>query len=157
LLDRKQMVRRVSSALCEYTMWKLRLQVALETGSYNVVASMTRCDRSCEFGQWLHGSEIDAETKAGMPYKVVRRLHAECHEAASRVLIQARADNMDRAQALLAGEFSERSDKFVRALMKWRGELMMRKQTRRMSPSLRRRHLARNILERGSRFVRGYH
>lgn len=51
-------------------------------------------------------------------------MHAEFHECAARVLELALKGNAREAQALLDGEFKERSEKVVRALNKWKGELL---------------------------------
>lgn len=58
-----------------------------------------------------------------MPYKVIRRLHAEFHECASRVLEMALSGDKDGAMAVLEGEYAARSHKLITALSKWRREL----------------------------------
>ena len=50
-------------------------------------------------------------------------MHAEFHQCAGDVLAMAIADQKDKALALLEGEYTERSEKLVRALTKWRGEV----------------------------------
>ena len=61
--------------------------------------------------------------RSGKPYQVIKRLHAEFHECASRVLTLALEKRNDDAIALLDGEYRERSDKLIRALNKWQREL----------------------------------
>ena len=63
-------------------------------------------------------------TRAGKPYQVVRRLHAEFHQSAADVLRLALAARKADADAMFQGTFAERSDKLVRALTKWKGELL---------------------------------
>jgi hypothetical protein len=113
----------IKNAMGAHGAWKLKLRTAISTGRSDFKPAQVRCDDGCAFGQWLHGSGIDRETKQGMPYKVVRRLHAEFHQCAGDVLAMAIADQKDKALALLEGEYTERSEKLVRALTKWRGEV----------------------------------
>ncbi|NOT73031.1 MAG: CZB domain-containing protein [Hyphomicrobium sp.] len=117
------MIKAIVAALGAHGAWKLRLRTAVATGASTVTPKQAGCDRSCEFGKWLHGSEIDPATKSGMPYKVVSRLHKEFHDCASHVLDAAVTGKKDQANALLGGEFNQRSEKLAKALTKWRCEL----------------------------------
>ena len=76
------------------------------------------CDNLCEFGRWLYGPSLDLATRSGIPYNVVRRLHAEFHDCAGRVLALALEGKATEAAALLEGEYTARSDKLVVALTK---------------------------------------
>lgn len=58
-----------------------------------------------------------------MPYQVIRRLHAEFHQCAGRVLDRAVAGQAGEARLLLEGEYAQRSEKLMRALGKWKREL----------------------------------
>lgn len=106
-------------------MWKLRLRTAITTGRADISASDACRDDKCAFGNWLHGADIDAQTKAGVPYQVIKRLHAEFHTCAGSVLSNLERGNAAAAVALLDGEYLERTDKLVRALTKWKRELML--------------------------------
>jgi len=121
--NNQAIMKAIAAALGAHGAWKLRLRTAVTTGSSNVTPAQARCDKSCEFGKWLHGHEIDAATKHGMPFKVVSRLHMEFHQCASHVLEKAIVGEKDGARSLLEGEFTQRSSKLGQALTKWRGEL----------------------------------
>lgn len=92
-------------------------------GESDVEPATVRCDDRCAFGLWLNGPTIDGHTRSGKPYQVIHRLHAEFHQAAATVLESALAGRKEHATQILDGEFRERSEKLVRALTKWKGEL----------------------------------
>lgn len=117
------MVNQINDAIGAHGMWKLQLRTAISTGRSHISARDACRDDQCAFGKWLHGADIDATTKAGMPYQVVRRLHAEFHTCAGNVLNQMERGNAPGAIALLDGEYTQRTDKLVRALTKWKREL----------------------------------
>lgn len=116
-------VPQIDAAIGAHGAWKLRLRTAIRNGESELTPSTVCRDDECAFGKWLYSSEIDPATRAGMPYQVIRRLHAEFHQCAGDVLGQALSGQRALAEAKLEGEFTARSDKLVRALTKWKGEL----------------------------------
>jgi len=121
---RSQAVGRLNDAIGAHGAWKLKLRVAMSTGTSEIDPDKACKDDRCPFGRWIHGDEIDAITKQGKPYQVVRRLHAEFHLTAANVLRYAISSRREDAERIFVGEFAERSDKLVRALAKWKGELL---------------------------------
>jgi hypothetical protein len=119
------MLEEMKKAMGAHGAWKLRLRTAISVGKSDAAPSQVKCDNLCEFGKWLYGPSLDTETRSGMPYQVVRRLHAEFHECAGRVLELALRDQKSEALTLLEGEYTERSDTLVRALTKWRREISL--------------------------------
>jgi hypothetical protein len=115
---------QVSNAIGAHGAWKLRLKTAITTGRSDITPEKAACDNECAFGKWLYGDELDAGTKAGLPFQVVKRLHGEFHHSAGSVLALALGGRTADAQALLNGDYTERSDKLVRALSKWKRELI---------------------------------
>lgn len=119
-----EMVEQINNAIGAHGAWKLKLRMAMVSGRSEIDPEKACRDDRCPFGRWIHGDTIDHATKLGKPYEVVRRLHAEFHQSASDVLrlaINARATEAEQA---FNGPFAERSDKLVRALAKWKGELL---------------------------------
>lgn len=112
----------ISNAIGAHGAWKMRLRKAIATRASDLNPMEVRCDDRCEFGKWLYGADIDAATKAGMPYQVVQRLHAEFHQAAAEVIDAATHAQDDLAAALMEEDFTPKSDKLVRALTKWKRE-----------------------------------
>ena len=117
-------IEQLNNAIGAHGAWKLKLRVAIASGQSDVPPEKACRDNRCPFGRWIHGDTIDAATQAGKPYQVVRRLHAEFHQSAANVLEHAIAARKNEAQQAFEGEFTELSDKLVRALAKWKGELL---------------------------------
>ncbi|GLT02289.1 hypothetical protein GCM10007897_36950 [Sphingobium jiangsuense] len=117
------LAQEINNAIGAHGMWKLRLRTAISMGSSDVDPRTACRDDQCPFGKWIHGPTIDTATRAGMPYQVVRRLHREFHESAGKVLSLALSSRAAEADALYNGEFIPRSEKLVRALTKWKGEV----------------------------------
>ena len=116
-------LRHITEAIGAHGTWKLRLRSAIRTRSADITSATASCDDKCAFGQWLYGSQIDPATRASIPYGVVRRLHADFHRSAGNVLFLVERGKSEEAEALMTGEFAQRSEKLVRALNKWKGEL----------------------------------
>lgn len=118
------MIKEINDAIGAHGTWKLKLRTAITMGKSDVEPTTVRCDDRCALGRWLYGSSVEAPTRSGKPYQVVRRLHAEFHQSAATVLEDALAGRKAQAGQILEGEFKERSEKLVRALTKWKGELL---------------------------------
>ncbi|MFC3099288.1 CZB domain-containing protein [Altererythrobacter lauratis] len=114
---------QINAAIGAHGAWKLRLKTAIASGTGDLDWRIVSKDCECAFGKWLHGHEIDAATRASVPYQVVKRLHQEFHIAAGRVVQAVQNGHRQAAQDLMDGEFIPRSEKLVRALTKWKGEL----------------------------------
>lgn len=123
-MSKSSYIEEINAGIGAHGAWKMRLKTAVATGSSTFEPRVVRCDDQCALGKWLYGAQIDPHTKLGMPYKVNKRVHAEFHQCAAQVLELALAGKADDAQALLNGEFKERSEKVVRALSKWKRELL---------------------------------
>ena len=122
-MNAQDITKEINNAIGAHGAWKLRLKTAVQTGSSQATPQQVRCDKSCAFGTWLHDDKIDDRTKGGMPYRVIKRLHAEFHDCASRVIAHASAGRKSEAANLLDGEFAQRSERLTVALNKWRSEL----------------------------------
>ena len=110
----------VSEALAAHGAWKLRLRTALTLRSKVINPAEARCDKSCTFGQWLHGPSIDQEAKLGAHYQAVSQLHRKFHDCAGDVLREMFEGNGKEATALMNGEFYDRSERLTLALKSWR-------------------------------------
>ena len=114
---------QIKDAIGSHGMWTLRLKTAIKVGKSDMEPEVARCDDKCDFGKWLHSDEIDETVRSGAPYRVISRLHSEFHECAADVLDLATSGKPDQATALLEGDFSNQSQKLVRGLRKWKGEV----------------------------------
>lgn len=122
-MSNDSVLNEIQKAIGAHGKWKFNLKLAITHGKSDFEVSKVMCDNLCEFGKWLHGPTIDEEIRAGKPYEVVTRLHAEFHKTAAHVLKLALHGRSEEADALLDGEFSERSAILVKALNKWKAEL----------------------------------
>lgn len=122
-MSNASMIKEITNAIGAHGAWKMRLRTAISLGTSEMQPGHVRCDDRCDFGKWIHGSSIDVQTRAGKPYEVVTRLHREFHHTAANVLEHALNKNKAQAEHIMQNEFTERSEKLVRALTKWKGEL----------------------------------
>ena len=77
---------QINAAIGAHGAWKVRLKAAINTGTCDVTPAVASCDDKCAFGGWLYGPTISQTTRTGVPYQVIRRLHAEFHQCAGQVL-----------------------------------------------------------------------
>jgi len=78
----------IDRALLTYGEWTRRLARAIdENGGGLSVSDVSRDDR-CELGNWLH-VQADADIRSLPIYERVRRLHADFHAEAGRILAMA--------------------------------------------------------------------
>lgn len=122
-MSHPSMTRAIADAIGA---WKFKLKSAVMRGESTLSPRTVERDDCCDFGRWLYGPTIGGTTRNSIPYKVVRRLHAEFHMCAADVLAKAISGERDAAAALLDGAFAERSHRLVTALTKWKLELGQR-------------------------------
>jgi len=122
MMSNENLINQINNAIGAHGSWKIKLRTAVNKGHSTHNIDEVRCDDKCAFGKWLHGSEIDGVTRAGAPYNVIKRLHAEFHICAADVLKKATGGDTPGAAQLLDGEFTTKSEKLVRGLRKWKGE-----------------------------------
>lgn len=123
-MQNQSIVRQINDAIGAHGAWKMRLRSAIRTRSSDITSMTASCDNQCAFGKWLYGPEVDAATRTGVPYGVIRRLHADFHRTAGSVLFLVERGKVEEAEAKMSSEFVARSEKLVRALNKWKGELL---------------------------------
>lgn len=123
-MPHRMSIEEINKAIGAHGAWKLKLKTAITHSTSDATPENMKLDDHCEFGKWLYGPLVDGDIKSGMPYKVVRRLHAEFHKSAGAVLELAVNGQSDKAEMLFDGEFSERSHILIVALNKWKNELM---------------------------------
>lgn len=122
-MDKEKLEDEIQAAVGAHGAWKLKLTTAINSGKCDTAAEDIACDNKCAFGQWLYGPELDDATRTGRPYQVTKRVHADFHKLAHDVAILAENGKKAEAFALMDGEYKATSDKLLRALSKWRGEI----------------------------------
>ena len=100
--------------------WKMRLRSAIDSGKTDANPVEVAKDNVCEFGQWLYGSTIPTTARASMDYASVRKLHADFHKCAAKVLDCVTHGHKAQADALMHGEYTKVSGDLTAAMMKWK-------------------------------------
>ena len=109
----------ITKAIAAHGQWKQRLREAVATGKSEWRPEVVKTDNACDLGKWIYG-----EAKASMPghpgVEEVRRLHAEFHQEAAKVLTLALLGRRAEAEAAMAlnSPFSRVSTALVGALKK---------------------------------------
>lgn len=116
-------IDNIMKAVAAHTKWKTRLHSGITEGHLDTASTQISRDDQCEFGQWLHSADLDEEIKAGKPYKVIRRLHAEFHGCAGKIAHRVEEGRIEEARSLLEEDYRETSRKLMMALTLWRSEL----------------------------------
>jgi len=111
----------ITKAIGAHGLWKARLLSAIETGTSEFAPDQICHDDRCDFGRWLHGSSVPAAAKHRPEYETCRRLHADFHQEAARVLKLALGGHKDQALHAMdrAGRFAQLSGDLTGAMMKW--------------------------------------
>jgi len=122
-MSEADLVNAIKSAIGAHGQWKLRLKVAVASGKCDIAPSVASCDDRCDFGRLLFSGSIPPEVRSSIPYIVIRRLHAEFHTCAGQVVRHAIDGESSKAETLLENDFTQRSEKLKRGLMKWLGEV----------------------------------
>jgi hypothetical protein len=110
----------ITKAIGAHGMWKMRLRSAIDSGKADVNSVEVAKDNVCPFGQWLYGSTIPTPTRASADYASVRKLHADFHKCASKVLECVALGHKAEADALMVGEYAKVSGDLTTAMMKWK-------------------------------------
>ena len=118
-------VEVLEKAIAAHAGWKARLRSAANTGKFDAPAVTVQSDNLCEFGKWLYGSEISAAEKQSATYSTVKRLHAEFHQEAAKVVDWMTSGNKEAADKSvgMGGNYAKASAQLTEAMVKWRESL----------------------------------
>lgn len=120
------MINEISKAMDAHTLWRTRLELAIENSEIDVPLEIIKTDNNCAFGKWLYGDKITGEIKNSSTYKEVLNLHAKFHQEAHKVADFALQGKKADAIALLDmhGTYNETSKALMQLLIKWRKDLI---------------------------------
>ena len=110
----------ITKAVGAHGVWQMRLRTAIETGKADANAADVATDNACAFGQWLYGSAIPAAARTSSDYATVRKLHADFHQCAAKVIECVCHGDKAKADALMAGDYHKVSGDVTSAMMKWK-------------------------------------
>jgi hypothetical protein len=111
----------LKTALAMHSAWTGRLKTAIASGRLDTPIGTIRADDQCQFGKWLHGESLSDEEKCGEHYVAVKHLHAQFHQAASKVAqlaISGQRGDAERAMGQ-AGEYTRVSADLTAAINRW--------------------------------------
>ncbi len=111
----------INSAIAAHSLWKAKLQKALDTGVFDTPPDIIALDNQCDFGKWLHGEALPPTVRNSEEYKRVKDYHAKFHSVAAKVVELSLAGNKIEAAKLMAlnGEYTTITTKLVMELQSW--------------------------------------
>ena len=110
----------ITKAVGAHAVWKLKLRTAIDVGKADAQAADVAKDNACAFGQWLYGATLTPADKASPSYSAVRKLHADFHKCAAKVIECVGTGDKAKANALMDGEYAKVSASLTSAMMKWK-------------------------------------
>jgi hypothetical protein len=112
---------QITKAVAAHGQWKRRLASAISAGTSEFDAATVRLDDKCDFGQWLHQS-IGPQDRSSAHYGTVKKLHADFHAEAARILSLAVSGKKTEAeQGMAAGSaFARISSNLTQEMMGWK-------------------------------------
>lgn len=113
----------INKALTAHGAWKLRLLNAISHGSSEFKVAVVEADNQCDFGRWMYS--LPVEVRMSEPCATIRKLHAEFHVEAARVLSLAVSGSTEEALAALEprSQYANLSGQLALALVKWKQSL----------------------------------
>jgi Chemoreceptor zinc-binding domain len=109
----------ITKAIGAHGVWKMRLRSAIDNGKADANAADVARDNVCPFGQWLYGA-VPPAARGSADYASVRKLHADFHKCASKVIECVGLGDKAKADALMAGDYAKISGDLTTAMMKWK-------------------------------------
>ena len=110
----------ITKAIGAHGVWKMRLHTAIDSGKADANAADVAKDNVCAFGQWLYGPSLTPAMRTSADYASVRKLHADFHKCASKVIECVGHGDKAQAHALMAGDYAKVSGDLTAAMMKWK-------------------------------------
>jgi len=118
----RRMTDHLTAAIVVHERWLADLQDLLEGGLPGPVSADPGDDHACAFGAWLHGPDLAPGLRETAAWRVIARLHRECHEAAATVVQLAAQGRLAEAEAHFADACCPRSTRLIAGLRKWHAE-----------------------------------
>ncbi len=115
----------IEKGMAAHAGWKARLRSAINLGKFDGQVSTVRADSLCDFGKWLYSAELSTEEKQSEHYRAVKRLHAEFHQEAAKVVDCLTSGQKDTAEKAIGmgGTYAKASMALTEVMVKWRESL----------------------------------
>lgn len=110
---------QIKAAIAAHGAWKVRLKQAIENGNSDFKPDIVKLDNQCDFGKWLYSAT--PEVKQSSFYDAVKKLHAEFHATAGKVLLLAVTGQKAEAEKAygLGSDYAKISALLTNEMMKW--------------------------------------
>lgn len=117
--------QEINHAISEHALWKFNLNNLISKGKLETPMSVIKAQKECDFGKWLEGPDVVPRLKSSVHHKEVKKLHAEFHEIAAKVVSLVSKGKKTEAEKLMEpeGEFTERSRDLIEAMTKWKDSI----------------------------------
>lgn len=117
--------QQIIKAIGAHALWKSRLEKVIAQGISDTSVTVVRQDDQCDFGRWMHGSELPEGEKRSTHFKECLHLHRQFHLAAAKIMTLALANKRDEATRAMAprSEFANSSASLTKAMMDWDKEV----------------------------------
>jgi hypothetical protein len=121
MAQRADLVQQVQKALAMHNNWKAQLASSMSTGASGFDPDKARQDTLCPLGAWLAGP-MDPALKKGIHFEKVKKLHAEFHAAAGRVVRLAHLGLTGDAREAMEPDssYAQSSMQLTMAMVAWR-------------------------------------
>ena len=114
----------LEQAIAAHVHWMTLLRQAVLDAVSGIDVENIAAHNQCEFGKWLHGPGLTPDDRLTDDHLEVRRVHAEFHGLARRIVELAAAGQMAEAYTLLYGEYMTLSGRLVLAMRAWQASLL---------------------------------
>lgn len=110
----------INTAIAAHGKWKDRLKQAIQDGTSAFQPTVVKTDNQCDFGKWLY-HDVTTEQQATAYFEKVKRLHAEFHVEAARVLeLALNGDKLNAEIGLgFGGQYAKISAALTSVLEQW--------------------------------------
>lgn len=117
-------LEQVKKGIAEHTVWKARIQEAIDTRHSPMHVSQACMDHFCELGRWLRDNP-DLRMFNPKHYDKVKKLHTEFHAVLGNVLHMAVAGKRLEAKecCVHGGTYAQAQAALVAELTNWQKEL----------------------------------
>jgi hypothetical protein len=111
----------LKSAITAHSAWTTRLKAAIASRKLDIPVGTVKVDNQCQFGKWLYGEQLSAEEKQTDNYRTVKQLHAQFHEAASKIAQLAISGQEAAAESAMntGSDYARVSSALTAALNNW--------------------------------------
>jgi Chemoreceptor zinc-binding domain len=112
-------------AMTTHVCCKACLNQAMETGVCNPPSAVIRDNQMCEFGKWLHSSELSADILSSEHYVNILKIHTDFHTAAAEVMEMVEIGETEQAKKMILddGHYTIHANKLRNEFLSWVEEL----------------------------------